>query len=46
VYAILLAKKLAKGELKDNGAIPCIGLITRDENLNALSSLDIRWTEK
>lgn len=44
--AILLAKKLAKGELKDKGAMPCIGLITRDEYLNALSSLDIRWTEK
>lgn len=44
--AILLAKKLAKGELKDKGAMPCIGLITRDEYLNALSSLDICWTEK
>lgn len=43
--AILLAKKLAKGDLKDKGAMPCVGLMTRDEYLNALSDLDISWIE-
>lgn len=43
--AILMAKKLAGGEITMTGATPCIGLITRDEYLNALKDLDIKWTE-
>ncbi|MGH1404863.1 MAG: saccharopine dehydrogenase family protein [Alphaproteobacteria bacterium] len=43
--AILLAKKLAGGEITITGATPCIGLITRDEYLSALKDLDIEWTE-
>ncbi|MAQ71705.1 MAG: potassium transporter [Alphaproteobacteria bacterium] len=41
--AILLAKKLAVGELQKGGAYPCVGLITKDEYLNALKGLDIGW---
>jgi Saccharopine dehydrogenase NADP binding domain len=41
--AILMAKKLAGGEIKKRGAFPCVGFITRDEYLNALSELDITW---
>ena len=43
--AILMAKKLARDEITMTGATPCIGLITRDEYLNALKDLDIKWTE-
>jgi len=41
--AILLAKKLAGGEITATGATPCIGIITRDEYLGALRDLDITW---
>ena len=41
--AILIAKKLASEEIKDRGAIPCIGIITRDEYLDSLKALDISW---
>ncbi len=43
--AILLAKKLASGEITMTGATPCIGLITRDEYLSALKDLDIDWVD-
>ncbi|MEM7020273.1 MAG: saccharopine dehydrogenase NADP-binding domain-containing protein [Pseudomonadota bacterium] len=43
--AILMAKKLAKDELHSAGAYPCIGFISRDEYLEALSSLDISWED-
>ncbi len=44
--AILLAKKLANNEIKNNmGATPCIGIITKKEYLDALKELDISWTE-
>ena len=43
--AILLAKKLANGEINDKGAIPCVGMITKKEYLDALGDLDISWTE-
>lgn len=43
--AILLAKKLANDEIKDKGAIPCVGVITKKEYLDALGELDISWTE-
>ena len=41
--AILITKKLASEEIKDRGAIPCIGIITRDEYLDSLKALDISW---
>ncbi len=43
--AILLAKKLANGEIKNKGATPCIGIISKKEYLDALEALDISWTE-
>lgn len=43
--AILLAKKLADNEIKDVGATPCVGIITKSEYLEALGELDISWTE-
>ena len=43
--AILLAKKLADDEIKNTGAIPCVGIITKEAYLEALSNLDISWTE-
>lgn len=46
VPAILLAKRLAAGEMTDVGAYPCIGFITKDEYLGGLNGLDISWTER
>jgi saccharopine dehydrogenase-like NADP-dependent oxidoreductase len=43
--AILVAKKLANADLKDTGARACIGIINKQEYLEALASLDISWTE-
>ncbi len=39
--AILLARKLARGELSITGATPCVDLIGLDEYLGALEGLDI-----
>lgn len=44
--AILLAKKLASDKVKDTGAISYVGIITRQEYLDALEVLDISWTER
>lgn len=41
--AILITKKLACDEIKDRGAITCIGIITHDEYLDSLKALDISW---
>jgi saccharopine dehydrogenase-like NADP-dependent oxidoreductase len=43
--SILLAKKLARGEVHERGAMPCLGLITRDEYLDALKPFAIEWRE-
>lgn len=43
--AILIAKKLALKQITARGAYPCVGFISRDEYLDALSNLDIRWQE-
>ena len=40
--AILLAKKLARGEIVQRGARPCLDMIGLDEYLAALQGLDIR----
>ncbi|MCP4080969.1 MAG: potassium transporter, partial [Planctomycetaceae bacterium] len=42
--AILMAKKLAADEVHEKGAYPCVGFITKDEYLGALSDMDINWT--
>jgi hypothetical protein len=39
--AILLARKLARGELARRGAMPCLDLITLADYLTALEGLDI-----
>lgn len=41
--AILMTKKIASSNFLERGAHPCIGFITRDEYLSALSELDISW---
>ena len=41
--AIILASKLAKGQIDKTGAMPCIGLLTLKEYLEALEPLDISW---
>lgn len=41
--AIILTKKLAANELNQAGAFPCVGVITRDEYLQALEHFDISW---
>lgn len=40
--SILLAKKLARDELTQRGAYPCMGFFTLEEFMNELSGLDIR----
>lgn len=40
--AILLAKRLARGELTERGATPCLDLIDLGEYLKALGDLDIQ----
>lgn len=40
--SIVLARKLASGKLNERGAMPCVGLLTLDEYVNALAGLDIR----
>lgn len=40
--AVALARKLARGEQTECGAMPCVGLLTLDEYLGALTGLDVR----
>lgn len=44
--SIILAKRLARGELKSTGAQPCLGLIDRASYLNAMTALRISWSEQ
>ncbi len=44
VPALILARKLAAGELLARGATPCLGLVTLQEFDNEVSDLDIRWS--
>ena len=46
IPVILLTKKLARNELKPMGAMPCAGLISLDEYLEALQEFDIDWREQ
>lgn len=41
--AILLAKKLADDKVLERGAYACMGFISKDEYLTALSEMDISW---
>ncbi len=41
--AILIARQLAAETRTTTGAMPCVGLITRNEYLKALEHLDIEW---
>lgn len=41
--AALLARKLASGEITATGAMPCVGLLTLEDILNALAPYDIGW---
>lgn len=43
--AIILAKKLAGSQPVAHGAYPCVGAVSKDEYLKALSDLDIEWEE-
>ncbi len=43
IPAVLMARKLANGEITRAGAFPCVGFITIDEYLDALSKFDIHW---
>lgn len=40
--AIALARKLTRGELLPSGAMPCLGLLTLEEYMEALAGLNIR----
>lgn len=41
--SILMAKKIVNDEIETRGAYPCVGFISLDEYLQALSDLDISW---
>jgi hypothetical protein len=41
--AVALRGKLARGEIAQRGAMPCVGLLTLDEYLGALHPLKVRW---
>jgi hypothetical protein len=41
--AVVLALKVAKGEIKRRGATPCVGLLDLDDILGELRPLRISW---
>jgi hypothetical protein len=41
--AIVLALKLAKGEIMRRGAMPCFGLLGLDDILDELRPLHVTW---
>lgn len=43
IPSILLALKLARGQIATTGALPCMGLITLEEYLDALAEFAIEW---
>ena len=45
VPAIILARKLAKGELPLTGAVPCVGLVTLEDYLDELKNFKIQTYE-
>ena len=44
VPAIILARRLARGDCTATGAFPCVGFIDLAAYLGELAGLDIRWT--
>ncbi len=44
VPAIILVRRLARGEIETRGAFPCIGMIDLDAYLQELAGLDIHWS--
>ena len=42
--AIVLARKLARGDLPGGGAVPCLGLFTLDEFMSALNGFELTAT--
>ena len=46
IPAIVLTRKLASGQLNDIGPKTSVSLLNRDEYLQALNGLDIRWFEE
>ncbi len=44
IAAIVLARKLAAGQITERGAMPCMGLMSLDDFAGAVSHLDIRWS--
>ena len=41
--AIVTALKIARGEIRERGAFPCVGFLDLDTLLEALKSLEISW---
>lgn len=41
--AIILARKLARGEIKTGGATPCLGLISLDDFDQEIESFEVSW---
>ncbi len=46
IPSILLAQRMARGEIVKTGAIPCLDIIDLDSYLNALKAYDIAWQIK
>ena len=46
IPAIILAKKLATGALKDSGAKACVGLVTLDEYIDELKEFEIKYYQQ
>ncbi len=46
IPVILLTKKLAADEIAQTGATPCVGLLSLEEYIEALSEFDIQWRMK
>jgi hypothetical protein len=44
--AIALARKLLRGEIRERGASPCMGLLTVEEILAVGNGLDLRTLEE
>lgn len=44
--SIIMARKFANGQIAETGAKPCLDIITLDEYLNELKTLDIEWRVK
>ncbi len=43
IPSVLMARKLARGEINKTGAFPCIGFVQLEEYVNLLQEFDIEW---